>query len=179
MNTPAKMTQEEIHIVPYTSSWITKFEKEKKLLEETLGIWIENGIHHVGSTSIPGLSAKPIIDIMVGVKNLEEAKACIPLLSSIGYVYYPYKPDQMLWFCKPSPQHREYHLYLIEPTNSEWNARLLFRDFLRKHEDVKNTYESLKKGLADKYKNDRDAYTQAKAEFVFSTVEKAKSDLPS
>src|SRR5205807_1655147 len=117
-------TNEAIHIVPYDPIWQTKFETEKELIQKTIGPWISAGIHHVGSTSIPGLAAKPIIDIMVGVKNLEEAKPCIDLLAQINYQYYPYKPDQMLWFCKPSPEHRTHHLYLIEPTHPEWKARL-------------------------------------------------------
>ena len=160
------MTTEEIYLTPYNPEWIKKFEEEKGLIEKTIRPWITGGVHHVGSTAIPGLSAKPIIDIMVGVKSLEETKVCIELLSKIGYCYFPYKIDLMHWFCKPSPEHRTHHLYLIEISNPEFNARLAFRDYLITHPEKAAEYEKLKKGLVEKFKNDREAYTQAKSDFV-------------
>jgi GrpB-like predicted nucleotidyltransferase (UPF0157 family) len=164
---------EKILIIPYDSSWPKKFEKEKELLEKTIKDWIVGGIYHVGSTAVPGLSAKPIIDIMVGVRNLEEAKACIPLLEKIEYYYYPYKPEQMIWFCKPSPYKREFHLHLIPYESKLWRERLVFRDYLRKHADAKEEYQRLKIKLADKFTDDREAYTDAKSEFVNSILQKA------
>ena len=168
------MTQEEtVHVVPYDNSWPKKFIIEKKLIEETLDSWITDGVHHVGSTSIPEMSAKPIIDIMVGVKNLEEAKACIPLLEKIQYCYYPYKPEEMIWFCKPSPYKRTHHLYLMEVSHPEWQARIAFRDYLKNHPDAKEEYLNLKTELAEKYRDDREAYTEAKTDFVKKIVKKA------
>ena len=110
---------------------------------------------------------------MVGVKNLQEAKACIPILEKIGYLYAPYKSDRMHWFCKPSLEHREYHLYLIEPTHSEWKGRIAFRDYVKKHPNTAQEYVSLKKDLAIKFKDDREAYTEGKADFIQTVVEKA------
>lgn len=77
------MPDDTIHLVSYDPAWPDKFDKEKRLVEQTLDSWINGAVNHVGSTSIPGIAAKPIIDIMVGVKNLEEAKACIPLLRAV------------------------------------------------------------------------------------------------
>lgn len=171
------MSEEDIHLVPYDPLWINKFEKEKKIIQEVLKDFITGGIHHVGSTSISNISAKPIIDIMVGVENLETAKPCISLLEKIDYHYYPYRPEIMHWFCKPSVAHREFHLYLMVPNSSEWNARLLFRDYLRTHEKAKKAYEELKIDLAQKFRFDREAYTQAKTDFVLQVVEKARQDL--
>jgi GrpB-like predicted nucleotidyltransferase (UPF0157 family) len=119
------------------------------------------------------MTAKPIIDIMVGVTSLEKSKSCIPLLEAIDYCYAPYKTDVMHWFCKPSPEHREYHLYLIETTNYEWKARLAFRDFLRSHPDSAREYIELKLSLASRYSNDREAYTAAKASFIGDVTTKA------
>jgi GrpB-like predicted nucleotidyltransferase (UPF0157 family) len=168
------MTQEEtILIVPYDSSSPEKFAIEKKLIEETLGSWITGGVHHVGSTSIPGMSAKPIIDIMVGVRNLEEAKTCIPLLEQIQYCYFPYKTDEMIWFCKPSPYKRTHHLHLMEVSHPEWEAKIAFRDYLINHPDAKKEYITLKTQLAERYSSDREAYTQAKTTFVKMIVAKA------
>lgn len=165
--------EEEIHLEPYDPNWAAKFESEKLLVLDVLGSWIKGGVHHVGSTAVDGLVAKPIVDIMVGVENLEKAKECIPLLENIQYNYFPYKPDQMHWFCKPSPSHREFHLYLIEPTHSEWIARLAFRDYLRKHSDVAQEYVLQKTKLAKEFINDREAYTQGKSDFIKSISELA------
>jgi len=157
---------EHIHIVPYDPNWVQKFEEEKVLIQNTIGPWITGGINHIGSTSIPGLSAKPIIDIMVGVESLEASKPCIDLLAKIDYQYFPYKTDQMHWFCKPSPEHRTHHLHIVETNGEQYKARLAFRDYLIAHPDKAAEYETLKKGLAEKFKDDREAYTQAKADFV-------------
>ena len=165
--------EEPIHLDPYSPKWPAKFEKEKHFIENTLGSWIHIGVEHVGSTAIPGVSAKPIIDIMVGVKNLEEAKALIPLLEQTGYKYFPYKPELMHWFCKPSPEHREFHLYLMEPNHAEWQALLAFRNYLRTHPDKAKEYVDLKTKLANRFKNDRETYTQAKTEFIRSAVAEA------
>lgn len=159
-------TQEPIRLKPYDSNWPLKFESEKKLIEQTLDEWVFGGIEHVGSTSVLGLTAKPTIDIMVGVKNLTEAKVCIPLLEKIGYVYAEYRPEIMHWFCKPSEAHREFHLYLMEYNTVEWKQRTGFRDYLRTHPETAEEYLDMKKRLAIKFENDREAYTQAKAEFI-------------
>ncbi len=165
--------EEEIRISPYDPTWPDKFEKEKKSIEKCLGSRIFGGVHHVGSTSVPGLSAKPIIDIMVGVKNLEEAKSCIDLLSTIHYQYFPYKPEYMHWFCKPSLEHRTHHLYLMEPQSKAWMARLAFRDSLRVYPETRKAYEELKITLAEKFRDNREAYTDAKTEFINAVVDEA------
>lgn len=165
--------EEEIHIVPYDLSWSQQFETEKKLIEKMLGSRITGGVHHVGSTSVPGLSAKPIIDIMVGVANLEKAKPCIELLEKINYMYFPYRPEIMHWFCKPSLEHRTHHLHMMEEGSKAWNERLAFRDYLRTHADARQAYEKLKLSLAEKFRDDREAYTDAKTEFIQTTVARA------
>jgi GrpB-like predicted nucleotidyltransferase (UPF0157 family) len=164
--------EEQINISPYNPLWSDEFTKEKTNIEKCLGSWIFGDVHHVGSTSVIGLSAKPIIDIMVGVKNLVEAKPCIDMLAQIHYQYFPYKPEIMHWFCKPSLEHRTHHLYLMEPNSLEWKARLVFRDYLRTHPDTGKAYMELKLSLAEKFKNDREAYTDAKTEFIKSIVQK-------
>jgi GrpB-like predicted nucleotidyltransferase (UPF0157 family) len=163
--------EEPIYLKQYDPNWPKKFETEKLLVEKTLGPWIVDSVHHVGSTAVSNLSAKPIIDIMVGVENLEKAQACIPLLEQIGYVYFPYKPEVMHWFCKPSPAHREFHLYLMEPGSQSWTARLTFRNHLRTNPQTAAQYQALKEKLALKFTNDREAYTEAKAAFIRSVIQ--------
>src|SRR2546421_10761446 len=101
----------------YDSDWPAKFDHERAALEKVLGPGIPGGIHHVGSTSVPGLDAKPVIDILVGVNDLESSRAYIDPLAALNYVYAPYRPGEMLWFCKPNRARRTHHLHLV-PTNS-------------------------------------------------------------
>lgn len=82
---------EQIRIVAYDPSWPRRFEEESLLVTGTIGDWVEGGVHHVGSTAVVGLAAKPIIDIMVGVRDLERSVACIDLLAALDYCYAPYR----------------------------------------------------------------------------------------
>lgn len=173
------MKNQDIHIVPYDPQWIAKFEKEKLLLEKTLGAWVSDGIHHVGSTSIPGVDAKPIVDILIGIHNLEDAQECIPLLEQIGYCHYPYRSDVMIWFCKPSPEEREFHLQLMQPSEPLWQERFLFRDYLKSHPHAAKEYMDLKKSLAEDFRQDREGYTDAKTHFVQTILKKAQDEVRS
>lgn len=165
----------KIEIVPYDPAWLDKFLQEKKLIEATIGEYIAGGVHHIGSTAVPNLAAKPIIDIMVGVDSLEASRPCIDLLSGIQYNYFPYHPESEHWFCKPSPQYRTHHLHIIATTHPEFTARLAFRDYLRGHPDEAKAYEDLKKKLALEFRDDREAYTDAKTDFVKTIVAKAQA----
>jgi GrpB-like predicted nucleotidyltransferase (UPF0157 family) len=104
---------EPVRIAPYDPEWPALFDRERAALEEVLGALATGGIHHVGSTSVPGLAAKPIIDILVGVPDLESARDQIEPLRELGYTYAPYRADEMAWFCKPSPAARTHHLHLV------------------------------------------------------------------
>src|SRR4051812_26647081 len=103
----AKSTDHEpVRIEPYSPQWPAMFDRERVALEKALGRGITGGIHHVGSTSVPGLDAKPVIDILAGVKDLETARSFIEPLKALRYVYAPYRSDEMAWFCKPDPARR-------------------------------------------------------------------------
>lgn len=164
---------EPVRVVAYDPAWPDRFAGERRVLETTLGAWITGGVHHVGSTAVPGLAAKPTVDIMVGVESLEAARPCIALLASIGYRYWPYRPEVMHWFCKPSLSQRLYHLHVMEHGGTEWRRRFAFRDFLRDHPETAAEYAALKRALAARYEHDREAYTDAKGEFVHAVVARA------
>src|SRR5436190_14738378 len=125
-----------VRIVPYDATWPDSFERERRVLLPVLGPWLAGPIEHVGSTAIPGLVAKPVIDIMPGVHDLETARPAIAELSHLDYCYSPYRPDVMHWFCKPSPNHRTHHLHLVPFRSQLWLDRLAFRDFLRARPDI-------------------------------------------
>ena len=127
----------------------------------------------MGSTSVPGLVAKPIIDIMVGVDSLEASTGAIEELSNVEYCYYPYLPDEMDWFCKPSPDYRTHHVHLVPYNSQRWCSALQFRDALRANHELAAEYVALKCQLAASHGHDREAYTQQKGPFikkVLSTV---------
>jgi GrpB-like predicted nucleotidyltransferase (UPF0157 family) len=159
-----------VYIEPYNPTWPARFEEERALLANTLRAWLVGPIEHVGSTSVPGLSAKPIIDIMAGVESLSASAGAIPAAVALGYCYSPYKPDVMHWFCKPTPEHRTHHLHLIPFRSELWHDRLAFRDALRNDDALAAQYERLKLELAERYRHDREAYTEAKTEFITGVV---------
>lgn len=162
-----------IELVDYDAAWPVKFAAEKKLLLSSLRPWLVGSIEHVGSTAIPGLRAKPVIDIMVGVETLSESRDAIPVLEKLGYQYWPYKADVMHWLCKPSDEFRTHHLHLIPCNSALWQARLAFRDYLRRDAAAAAEYATLKDELAAKCRNDREAYTEGKTDFVQRIVARA------
>jgi len=165
-----KMSQDDenapIEVVTYDPAWPSRFNDERAVLEELLALWIVADIEHVGSTAVPGLAAKPVIDIMVPVKSLEASRGSIEAASRAGYIYWPYKADAMHWFCKPSAAHRTHHLHIVPFESPLWFDRLRFRDALRSDSKLAERYAELKLHLAKCYRYDREAYTEAKADFV-------------
>jgi len=161
---------EPIRVVPYDRQWPERFEREGALLAEAIGPWVVGGIHHVGSTAVPRLAAKPTIDILGGVEDLESARGCFGGLAELGYLYAPYRPEEMHWFCKPSPSRREFHLHLVPVDSPRFRDELAFRDRLRGDPKLAREYAELKRSLAARFPGDREFYTEAKAEFIRASV---------
>lgn len=172
MRTAAAAEDAPIVVVAYDPSWPARFQVEQALLAEILSPWLVAAIEHVGSTSVPGLVAKPIIDILVPVASLEGSRAAIEPLRQLGYQYYPYKPEQMHWFCKPSHSMRTHHLHMVVYRSSIWVERLAFRDALRAHPELAAQYAELKLQLAAQHRVDREQYTEAKGPFIQSVLER-------
>jgi GrpB-like predicted nucleotidyltransferase (UPF0157 family) len=163
-----------IQIAPYDQEWPVRFEAERQLLIGAIGAWLVAGsIEHIGSTAIPGLDAKPVIDIMAGVESLDGSRTALPLLEHHHYCYAPYRTEVMHWFCKPSPAQRTHHLHLVPFGSPLWIEQLAFRDYLRTHPDVAMEYAALKLRLAEAHRLDREAYTNAKAPFVQRVIQNA------
>jgi GrpB-like predicted nucleotidyltransferase (UPF0157 family) len=165
--------EEPVHIVAYDPTWPRRFVEERSILLQALSPWLAGTIEHVGSTAVPGLAAKPVIDIMAGVDSLEASRPAIARLSEHGYCYAPYRPDEMHWFCKPSPANRTHHLHLVPFQSLRWIEVLAFRNYLRTHADVAMEYERPKRGLAEQHQFDREAYTDAKGPFIQRIVDTA------
>jgi GrpB-like predicted nucleotidyltransferase (UPF0157 family) len=162
-----------VRIVPYDAVWPELFKKERGILEGLLAQWLVGPIEHVGSTAVPGLAAKPVIDIMAAVESLAASRPAIGALAAIGYVYYPYDPEQKHWFCKPSAAFRTHHLHLVPFSSRSWTERLAFRDYLRRDPPTAREYAELKRQLATQYEFDREAYTEAKGPFIQSILKLA------
>jgi GrpB-like predicted nucleotidyltransferase (UPF0157 family) len=155
-----------IEIVSYDVSWPRLFHDEAEVLRRVLAPWLAGSIEHIGSTAVPGLAAKPVIDIMAGVETLEGSRPAIAAATEVGYCYWPYQAETKHWFCKPSPSVRTHHLHLVPVNAAAWVRPIAFRDYLRAHADVAREYEELKQRLALKYRLDREAYTEAKSSFI-------------
>ena len=176
-----RVLQEEVSIVPYDPAWPRMFEEEKKHLRDCLPQDLIRRIEHFGSTAIPGLPAKPIVDMLVEVDSLEETKARIaPVLEAQGYDYFwrathgEDGPPFYAWFIKRnSTGVRTHHIHMVESDFEHWD-RLLFRDYLIADLETAKEYETLKYALARDYPNDRVAYTNGKSEFVVRVTEVAK-----
>jgi len=164
---------EPVRIVAADPDWPRRFEEERALLEPTIGAWAVGGIHHVGSTSVPGLDAKPIIDILVGVRDLDVSRECFEPLAKLDWLYAPYRTSEMHWFCKPHPSQRTHHLHLVPVGSERYRNELAFRDYLRAHPRSAAEYAALKRELAMRFVRDREAYTDAKSQFIHSTLAKA------
>jgi GrpB-like predicted nucleotidyltransferase (UPF0157 family) len=166
-------SEETIHLEPYDAAWPSRFERERDALRRTLEAWLAGPIEHIGSTAVPGLVAKPVIDIMEGVRTLEHARPAIAALQALSYQYWPYRSDVMHWFCKPDTSHRTHHLHLVPQGSRLWIERLAFRDYLRAHPRTAGEYAALKTSLAARFASDREAYTDAKGPFVAAVVRAA------
>ncbi len=162
-----------IELVSYEATWPARFDEECAQLRRVLTPWLAGPIEHIGSTAIPGLAAKPVIDIMAAVNSLEDSRPAIAAATGLGYCYFPYQPELKHWFCKPSPAFRTHHLHLVPIGSPQWIRPIAFREYLRTHPDVAAEYEALKRRLAAEFRLDREAYTNAKSPFIDAVTDRA------
>jgi GrpB-like predicted nucleotidyltransferase (UPF0157 family) len=162
---------DDVEIVPYDPAWPCLFAVEVERLRDALSAEDVVGIEHFGSTAVPGLAAKPIIDILIAVASLPRAKATmIEPIIALGYVYWSDNPkSDRMFFVKGMPPYgdrRTHHIHITEPDGEMWQRRLAFRDYLRANPDEARRYEALKRDLATRFPANREAYTEAKTDYV-------------
>ena len=163
-------------ITLYDPLWVTQYNEEAARIQLEIGEWLA-GLEHVGSTAVPGLAAKPVIDILAGLRTLADAPHCIPRLQGLGYRYIPdYELDlpERRYFQKLIDGQHSHHIHMVEVTSDFWRRHLLFRDYLRSHPDDARAYGELKLRLAEQFENDRAAYTDAKGTFINEVMAKAE-----
>ncbi|HEX6708696.1 MAG TPA: GrpB family protein [Rubrobacter sp.] len=173
------MTFPTVILAEYDPGWPALFEAEKERIMDAIGPQAL-AIEHVGSTAIPGMPAKPVIDVMAGTRNVAEtADACTAPLQNIGYEYIP-KPallDRRFFRRGAWLLECMYHLHMVELGGDTWYRYTLFRDALRADPDVARGYQELKQQLAAEYRFDRATYTAAKNSFVEGVVDEARNRL--
>lgn len=173
-----------VKLVPHNPKWAEFFEEEKQLLKRIFGDTIL-AIEHIGSTAIPGMSAKPIIDINVGVESLDVARGMKEKFEKLGYEYRPFVPGKtksdLKWqelYVKGPEAKRTHYIHVTVYGNNYWENDLLFRDYLRKNPTRAKQYAELKETLAKKHADDRRIYTKSKEQFINKTLEMVKKIKP-
>ena len=160
------MVDAAVELVDYDVDWPRRFVAERSFLAEVLAPWSAGPIEHVGSTAIPGMAAKPVIDMMAAVESLDASRPALAALERVGYCYAPYRSDVMHWLCKPNPAVRTRHLHLVPFGSVLWHDRILFRDRLGADAALAAEYLALKRELAVRHAMDREAYTDGKGPFI-------------
>ena len=169
------MTDQPIALVDHDTAWRRLFLSQQAVLAGLLAPWLAAPPEHVGSTAIPGMRAKPIVDILAPVRSLAAAQDAVAVLERDGWLFWPDDPNRAyrLWFLRPSPAARTHHLQIMQHDHPELRNLLLFRDALRNNPALRREYAGLKDCLATRHRTDRNAYTDAKGEFVRSVLQAA------
>lgn len=165
-----------VQLSPHNKKWKLLFKKEKKILENQLGDRVID-IQHIGSTSISGIPAKPIIDMSLGLRALRDVQKVMKPLAIMGYELRKAGSDSRQWFfVKGTEENRTHYLHIMRYNGTLWKDDLLFRDYLRAHPKEAKLYAELKKRLADKHADNRGLYTKGKRAFILDMLRTAKND---
>lgn len=169
------VTRGEVVLSEYQESWVKEFDKVKEEILSVTSLSPDN-IQHIGSTSIQGLMAKPVIDIAIGVDDYEDMdENFYKSLSGIGIYRLRVERDDEIVLAKFKDNQFQVHthfIHLVDKNGAKWNELIKFRDYLRKNEDAKLEYMTLKKSLSSLYAEDRAKYTDSKEAFVKSIINK-------
>jgi GrpB-like predicted nucleotidyltransferase (UPF0157 family) len=174
--------RDPIVICPADPAWAASFAEQRDRITPRLAGWTTRPIEHMGSTAVPGLPAKPIVDMLAVVDDVEADPDAIHRLDPVGWVHAPEPFDEVerkLSFCFPGVARRTHHLHVVEAASPDWRGWLAFRDFLRAHDDTAVAYAALKSRLAAAHghdANDRDAYRNGKAAFIRTVTDQARCE---
>jgi GrpB-like predicted nucleotidyltransferase (UPF0157 family) len=166
------MMPDPIVVVPYEPEWPALFAALGATLRGALGD-VALRIDHIGSTSVPGLAAKPVIDVQISVASLEPLDAYRLPLAGLGFVFHPSNPDLSKRYFREPPGSRRTHIHVRRAGSWAEQMALLFRDYMRAHPGDAERYAALKKQLAERYRHDREGYTEAKGPFIWEILAQA------
>jgi GrpB-like predicted nucleotidyltransferase (UPF0157 family) len=174
--TLASRGTQPVEVVDYDPGWPQRYAEERDRIAAALGD-AALSIEHVGGTAVPGLPAKPVIDLMVGVPDIERAGQAVAGLINLGYEYIPEFESQLpdrRYFRRGTPE--THHVHMVPVSSDFWEEHLLFRDYLRTHPQAAEEYGKLKRGLAGRFRLDRDAYRSGKVPFIDMVVDAARRE---
>ena len=161
--------RDNVELSKYHPGWKKAFEEAKKAIQKELGNKVL-GVEHIGSTAVPGMIAKPILDFMVAVGSIDNYKEYIAPLSKLGYEFRRdnriRNPQEHILFSKGPVDLRTQYLKLTQKDSQFWKESILFRDYLIAYSDIAKEYQQLKEKLQASHRSNREAYTEAKAEFI-------------
>lgn len=164
-----------VRLEPYTSAWAQRFAQEAARIQQVIG-HLAVDVQHVGSTAIPGMPSKPIIDIALALTSLRKVDQIMNPLRGLGYTYRGQRNPQQPLFVLGSEANRTVYLHVMPNDSDAWRDHLLFRDYLRAHPDEAATYAQLKQHLAHQFPQNREAYTSGKASFIKRILKHAQSE---
>ncbi len=158
------LEQGRVVLAPYDASWPELYEAQRARIVAAIGE-MAAGIEHVGSTAVAGMPSKPILDVAVRLRRVEDVKGAVEALTDCGYGYRgEYGLPGRHFFVRGNPP--TVHLHVAEPGTPHWERWLAFRDRLRSDRELASAYAGLKRELASRFAGDRDAYTKAKTPFI-------------
>jgi GrpB-like predicted nucleotidyltransferase (UPF0157 family) len=160
---------ERVEVVDHDPTWAARGAQEQQVLQDLLAPWLDGQVEHVGSTAVPGLAAKPIIDLQAPVQDLAVAEPVAPVLAAHDWHYVHPDLDQRPYrrfFVKVVDGRRDAHLHVLVAGGPRWRGQLAFRDALRTRPETVRAYAQLKHDLAARHPDDREAYTAGKRLFV-------------
>jgi len=165
--------KDPILVVDYDANWPSQYEQEKNRILDVLGNTVAD-IQHMGSTSVSGLAAKPVIDILLGLEQVPPSQALVFSLETLSYLYYGELgiPGRH-YFRRGVP--RTHQIHLVQVDSEFWETHLLFRDFLKAHPNARQQYEALKRKLAVEFRYDRDRYTSSKTPLIEQLLVQARA----
>lgn len=164
--------RDPVEVVPYDRSWPVRFDEWRNRLWQRL-VPVARRIEHIGSTAVPGLDAKPVVDIQVSVLDPEDEDSYVAAIEDLGVSLRSREGEGHRYFRPAGARKRTVQIHVCQ-TGSEWErTHILFRDYLRAESAARNAYASLKRDLARRYRDDRIAYTEGKTGFILDTVEEA------
>ena len=167
MNGSLGLAPEDVRVEPHSDEWGEAYETERVRLAGALGDLVVD-IQHVGSTAVPGLAAKPIVDIAIAIPEASFAQRVSQVLTTLGYEFAVDAGNEggLIFFRESNPPLRTHHVHIVEHRDPQWRNYLKFRDLLRADSDLRSKYARLKDRLVRDYANDRPGYTNAKTEFI-------------
>lgn len=169
-----------VKLVPHNPQWEKLFKDEERRIKEGFHDWVLKyhiKIEHIGSTAISKIDAKPIIDILIGVRSLEDTSWTQGPLEQLGYTFVPKASTRdKLFFALGNDAKRTHYVHVVKYRGDRWKNDLIFRDYLRSHPDIAKKYNKLKRELSKKYSENRELYTRSKEPFIELVLDKAREE---